>query len=104
MESSVKKFHVYVDDNAHYMDDSSGRFHAVYDSYEAASRACRFIVESSVNEIFDYDFTEDENYNLYRLYGESPWFEPQGEGEAFSAQAYAREFISILFKLKCYLD
>lgn len=104
MNISAKKFYVYVDDNAHYMDDQFSRLHAVYDTYEEAIRACRFIVEESVRELFNYDNTAEENFTQYQLYGESPWFDPQGEGESFSAQVYARTFIKNLFEWKCHLD
>lgn len=104
MIQKEKKFYVYIEENAHYMDESCRCIYAVYDNYAEAYRECRTITESSVSEFFDYDFTEEENYNLYSIYGVSPWFDPEGEGEPFSASVYAREYIKNLFAWKCYLD
>jgi hypothetical protein len=104
MNTSRKHFHVYVDDNARYMDDSSRILHGVFDTYEEALCSCKVIVEDSIRELFDYSNTEEENYRLYQLYGLSPWFDPYDAGEKFSANDYARLHIQLLYKLKPFLD
>lgn len=104
MDEKTKQFTVFVEQNSPYMENKGPVIHGVYDSYKAAYRACRFIVEDSIREFFDYDYTEEENYMLYLIYGLSPWFDPQGDGTGFSSADYAAEHIKNLYKWKCYLD
>lgn len=99
-----EKYYVYIDDNSWYMEEPSRRLHAVYNSHEEASRACRIIVEDSIRELFDYNYTEEENYRLYQIYGLSPWFDSKDEGKLFNAGDYARAHIKNLIDLKCFLD
>jgi hypothetical protein len=104
MDNHTKDFIVYINENSGYMETGSTRIQGTYDSYEAACRVCRFIIEESVREFFDYDNTGDENYSLYMLYGLSPWFDPHGTGENFSAPDYARKYIGRLIELKPFMD
>ena len=104
MNNVIKKFYVYIDDNARYMMDNTCTNYGVYDSYKDALAACRFLVEDSVQELCNYDYTEEENFTLYLIYGITPWFDPKGEGKAFNAREYARAFIKTLFELKCFLE
>jgi len=104
MSENAEKFHVYVDDNARYMDESCRRLHGVYATYEEAYRVCRSIVEDSVRGVFDYDNAGEENYSLYLQYGESPWIVPDNSSRPFSAFDNAREYIQSLIKLKPFLD
>lgn len=104
MNNIIKKYYVYIDDNAHYMMDNTCTNHGVYDSYKDALNACKFLVEDSVQELFDYDYTEEKNLTLYLIYGITPWFDPQGEGKAFNAREYARVLIKTLFELRCFLE
>lgn len=102
--NSTKKFHIYVQDNGRYMDESCRRLYGIYDTYEDAYNACRFLVEDSVNEFFDYDRTEEEIVELYMQFGIEPCFDPQDDGEQFRAFDYAKQHIKNLINLKPYLD
>lgn len=104
MGNNTGHFVVYVDENSGYMENELPRIHGSFSTYEEACRECRFIVEESVREFFDYDNTEQGIFDLYVLYGLTPGFDPRDCGERFNSFEYARSYIKKLIELKPFLD
>lgn len=99
---------VLIDDNAHYMDESSQTKGGEFPTCAAAIEACKKIVEKSVDENYKSGITADELFDLYTRYGQDPFIvvagltESSGDASAvpppsvspcqFSARDYAKEY------------
>jgi hypothetical protein len=84
------KFSVLVDRPFNQMDESQRYLLGEFDSYDAATAACRRIVDEFFLASFDPAASADELYAAYMAFGEVPTVSPHDAGEQFSASAYAR--------------
>jgi hypothetical protein len=91
MEAPLK-FHVFTDDNFHYMDESERRRSGGFDTYEAALEKAKYLVEICLEEAIKPGISAGELMEQYVMFGDDPWIMPTPEGvERFSARAYARQ-------------
>ena len=88
-ESKSLKYHVYVDDNFHYMDESERYLAGVYDDCEAAVKKCIEIVEGSLADQYEQGMGADELLKKYTFFGEDPWISGPDDQCKFSAREYA---------------
>ena len=63
---------VYVNENAHYIDDDERRKIGEFEDREAAIACCKTIVDRSLAEC-DASGTADEMFRQYTSFGEDPW-------------------------------
>jgi len=91
MITEIKKFHLRVYDNFHYMDESEAYDHGQYNTYEEALIAAKAIVDEFFELNWRSGITSDDLIVQYYLYGEDPIILPNehGKHESFSAQTYA---------------
>lgn len=84
-------YRVFVDDNAHYMDETERYFEREYATAEEAVAAARRIVDDFLTENYRPGMTADELYSRYTAFGEDPFIVTADPDCTFSAWAYARE-------------
>ncbi|MDD5543278.1 MAG: hypothetical protein PHX83_08890 [Acidobacteriia bacterium] len=85
------KFRIFIDDNAHYMDEDERRSGGSYDDCESAVAACKQIVNRSLEEHFQAGMTAEQLLSQYKSFGEDPWISSSDEGCKFSAWDYAEQ-------------
>jgi hypothetical protein len=85
------KYEVFVDDNAHYMDESERRSAGVFADCESAIQKCRELVIRCLQEEHTPGMTAAELLERYRSRGEDPWIAGPGDPCAFSAWGYAEQ-------------
>ena len=88
----MKKFHLRVYDNFHYMDESEAYNHGKYDTYEDAVIAAKSIVDEFFEHNWEKGISSNALIGQYGLYGEDPIILPNehGKHESFSARTYAK--------------
>ncbi len=79
------RYTLYVDDNFHYMDETSRSTRGDYEHEDEAIRAAQRIIEDSLHDLCRAGMTPDELLACYKAFGEEPWI----SGSHFSAWAYA---------------
>ena len=87
----MKKFHLRVYDNFHFMDESEAYNHGQFETYEDAVIAAKAIVDEFFVHYWKSGVTSDYLIGQYCLYGEDPIILPNEHGEhaSFSARTYA---------------
>lgn len=90
MDESQPEYEVFVDDNYHYMDESSRYSGGVFDSWEQAEAKCRMIVDEFLVANFKEGMAAEDLMRQYKSYGEDPWILSLSD-RRFSAWDYAAE-------------
>jgi hypothetical protein len=84
-------YHVLVNDNYHYMDESERYELGSFASLEEAIKAARAMVDSFLSAEYHPGITADELYKQYMTFGEDPFIiAPEQNGVSFSAWEYAK--------------
>jgi hypothetical protein len=86
-----KPFKVLVDDNFHYMDENERYMLGAFPTLEAASAACRGVVDDFLLENHKPSMTAAKLYASYTMFGDDPWIATGGEVPSFSAWDYAKQ-------------
>lgn len=90
-------FVVFVDNNAHYRDESERHKQGEYDNYEEALIVAKNIIDEFLSKNRDQYSEASILFRIYSLYGEDPYIVPDpakvsgGTRESFSAMNYARQ-------------
>jgi hypothetical protein len=85
---------VFINDNAHYMDESERSYHGVFDTTSDAIAACKAIVDDELHTMRKPGTTARELYELYIAFGPDPFvvpLDPNDPEVEFSAWTYAEE-------------
>ena len=82
---------VYVNDNYHYMDESERYKLGEFETYQAAVKAAKEVVESSVASAHKKGMTAEELLKAYKMFGDDPYIVPDDAQPTFSAWTYAEE-------------
>lgn len=81
---------VFVDDNAHYMDESERYKLGEYETATVAVAAARRLVDDDLASLYTPGMSADDLYRHYTAFGVDPFVVPADDDSAFSAWAYAR--------------
>lgn len=85
-------YRVFVDDNAHYMDEEDRYELGSFPTAEAAIEAARQIVDSYLISTFRAGMTSEQLFSSYTSFGEDPFIVGyDAKKVAFSAWDYARQ-------------
>lgn len=88
------KYHVYLDDNFHYGDESERLSAGGFETLDEATTRARTIVEESLAHLREPGMTTDQLLAQFALFGDDPFIVgPSAEGSdspLFSARDYAR--------------
>ena len=90
VRASLAKFAVFVDDNAHYMDESKRYRLGEFLDYDEAVTKCRRIIDDYLAAAFQPGMKAEELYAAFTAFGEDPFISPDIAQERFSAWNYAR--------------
>lgn len=90
LTTELKKFHLRVYDNFHYMDESEAYNFGQYETYEEAIAGAKAIVDEFLVYNWKKGSTENDLVVQFLFYGEDPIILPDepGEQERFSARKY----------------
>ena len=92
MSEAHDKYQVLIDDNYHHMDESHRTSGGSYADLESAIRACKEIVDRSLEECHEPGMTAAELFGKYKMFGEDPFVAGAESGSVpFSAWTYAEE-------------
>lgn len=94
LESEGPPFRVMIDDNFHFMDEDERIESGTFQTYEAAVKAAKKIVDRSLR----WERSQCKNptnpkelYHRYTDFGDDPFVMPQPPGEHFSAWGFAEQ-------------
>src|SRR2546429_3090473 len=90
----MTNFKVFIDDHAHYMDESERADHGAFASADDAVAECKRIVDDDLVAMWRPGTTAAALYRLYMSFGPDPFVVPLDPTEpqvAFSAADYAKQ-------------
>jgi hypothetical protein len=91
--TASEQYKIFVDDNAHYMDEDERRVGGVFSDCESAAARCRQIVDRCLSEQYEKGMSEDELLSQYKSFGEDPWISSADGNCKFSAWTYAEQTV-----------
>jgi hypothetical protein len=89
--SEALKYHVYVDDNFHYMDEDERYLDGSYADCQSAINRCMEIVDRFLMDGYKEGMAAEELLSQYTSFGEDPWITGEANECKFSAWAYAEQ-------------
>lgn len=98
-EPDESLYQVFVDDNFHYRDESHRYLDGQFATYDEAVAHCRAIVDGELEDAFKPEFTAEQRFEKYSLFGLDPFIKtPPGRrvDPPFSAWDYAKERCGLL--------
>ena len=84
-------FEVFADDNFHYQDESERYKYREYETYEAAVKVCKQIVDGELFHMYQSSMSTTDLYISYTSFREDPFIRPSLPGESFSAWNYTKQ-------------
>ena len=85
------RYAIYVDDHAHYADESRRRALGHFDSRGAALAAAKRIVDAYLEQAHEPGMSADALFRSYTTFGKDPFILSDDADCTFSAWDYARE-------------
>ena len=92
------KHTVYIDDNFHYMDDSSSYTLGVFNSWSDAVNAAKAVIDEFLLDKWQDCGNTKKLMEAYCMFGEEPSIDKQNLFKRFSARKYAKKKCKELFK------
>ena len=90
-------YHVLVDDNFHYMDETERYELGVFDSLDAAVAAAQALVDEYLRSAHKPNMSARVLFQSYMAFGEDPFIvAPDQQRVAFSAREYAKHRCHVL--------
>jgi len=89
----MAQYVVLIDDNFHHMDESERIRHGEFNTAAEAIKACKAVVERSLEDVYEPGMTAGQLLSRYRMFGEDPFIiSKSGDTRVlFSAWTYAEE-------------
>lgn len=84
------KYHVFIDENFHFMDESERYSSGDFDSYSEAVDKCKEIIDEFLESAITANDTSESLYMCWLMYGENP-FIAGGVEDMFSASQYTEQ-------------
>ncbi|MBN1314565.1 MAG: hypothetical protein JXA42_03825 [Anaerolineales bacterium] len=92
------KYTVYVDDNFHYMDESSRYKLGEFDTWDEAVKASKKIVDDYLVDALSSAHSSDELLSSYKQFGQDPFIQCDEEDKSFSSWEYVTRRCDELYK------
>jgi hypothetical protein len=83
-------YSVLVDDNFHFMDEDQRYELGSFSTLEAATAACREVVDRSLDDLLKPGMTAEKLYEYYTNFGDDPFIKGEPPSR-FSAWSYAKK-------------